>query len=126
MVKKTISIASRKQKGRKLQQWIAQKISELLDIPVEKDGEIESRPMSQSGTDVILRGQAADMFRFSVEAKFQESLSIPAWIRQAKENEKEETDWLLICKRSREKPIAILDAEAFFRLCEKALEKENK
>jgi hypothetical protein len=121
-----ISIQSRKSKGRKLQQWIAQKISELLDIPVEKDGEIESRPMSQSGTDVILRGKAADMFRFSVEAKFQESLSIPAWIRQAKENEKKGTDWLLICKRSREKPIVIIDAEAFFRLCEKALEKESK
>jgi hypothetical protein len=80
----SISISSRKQKGRKLQQWIAQKISELLNIPVEKDGEIESRPMGCAGTDVILRGQAADMFRFSVEAKSQESLSIPAWIRQAK------------------------------------------
>lgn len=120
-----ISIKGRKSKGRRLQQWVAQKISDLLGIPVEKDGDIESRPMSQSGTDVILRGKAADMFRFSVEAKAQENLSIPSWIKQAKTNQLEGTDWLLVCKRNREDPIVILDAEAFFRLCKEVLEKEK-
>lgn len=125
MVKKTISIASRKQKGRKLQQWVCRKISEMLNIPWGPDELIASREGGQSSTDVRLIGKALELFSYSIECKAQESLAIPAWIRQAKENEKEETDWLLICKRSREKPIAVLDAEAFFKLCEKALEKEK-
>ena len=57
--------------------------------------------------------------------KYQETWSIPAWIEQAKTNQLEGADWLLVCKKNREKPIVILDAEAFFRLCEKGIEKET-
>jgi hypothetical protein len=119
----SISVSSRKQKGRKLQQWVATKISKLLGISIKKDGDIESRPMGMSGTDVILRGKALERFKFSVEAKAQESFAIPAWIKQAKTNIIEGTDWLLVCKRNREEPIVIMDAEAFFRLCKKAIGK---
>lgn len=120
-----ISVKSRKAKARRLQNWVAKKISDLLGIPCGKDKDIQGREMGQSGTDVKLYGNAFKLFPYSVECKAQEYLAIPTWIRQTKENMVEGTDWLLICKRNREEPIVVLDAEAFFRLCEKALEKEK-
>ena len=94
MVAKTAR--TRKAKGRKLQQEIARRISEVTGIPVEKDGDIESRPMGQSGPDVILRGKAAEKFPFVVEAKFQERWNIHKWIQQARQHGK---NWLLFCKK---------------------------
>lgn len=119
----TISIQSRKSKGRRLQQWVAQKISELLQIPWGKDELISSREMGQSGTDVRLIGEAKKRFKFSVEAKNQENWAIPAWIKQAKSNQNEKTDWLLFIKKNRHEEIVVMDAKAFFRLCKKAFGK---
>lgn len=80
---------------------------------------IESRPMGQKGVDVRMESQVLKLFPFSVECKWQESWSVPAWIKQAIENMKKGTDWLLIIKRSRDRPVVVMDAEAFFRLLEK-------
>lgn len=118
----SITIAARKAKGRKLQNWVAQQISKLLRIPCGKDKDIQGREMGQSGTDVKLYGKALKLFPFAVECKWQETWSIPAWIKQAKENQLEGTDWLLFCKRNREKQIVILDAEVFFGLFKNLLE----
>jgi len=117
----SIKIAYRKAKGRNLQKWVAQKISDLLGIPCGKDELIESREMGQCGTDIKLYGEAKERFNYSIECKAQESLSIPAWIKQAKENTVKGTDWLLICKKSRENPIVIMDAKVFFNLVSKTL-----
>ena len=83
--KKRISVKSAKAKGRKLQNLVASKISDLLGIPCGRDKEIASRPMGQGGTDVILYGEAAKRFKFSIEAKNCERWTIPKWIKQAKE-----------------------------------------
>lgn len=121
----SIKPSSRKAKGRRLQNWVAKKISELLGIPYGKDKDIQGREMGQSGTDVKLYGEAAKLFPFSIECKYQETWSLPAWIKQAKENENEGTYWLLICKKNREKPIVVIDAEVFFELYEKGVMKIN-
>jgi hypothetical protein len=120
-----ISIKSRKAKARRLQNWAAKKISGLLGIPCGKDKDIQGREMGQSGADVRLMGVARELFKYSVECKFCESWAIPAWIKQAKSNQDEETDWLLFIKKNRHEEIVIMDAEAFFKLCKKALEKEK-
>lgn len=120
-MKKRISTASAKAKGRSLQQWVCQKISELTGFPWGKDCPIESRGMGQSGVDVRLELKVKRCFPFSVECKFQESWSVPAWIVQARENEVPHTDWLLIARRSRERAIIIMDAERFFALLKKGL-----
>jgi hypothetical protein len=128
----TITVKSRKQKARKLQQWIAKNVSKLLGVPVKKDGDIESRPMGMSGVDVILRGEALKRFPFSTEAKSCENWSVHSWMRQAKENLIDNTDWLLFCKRNFEDPVVILDANVFFKIYEFALkggyviDKDNK
>ncbi len=116
MGKKRIKTSSAKAKGRRLQQWMCQQISDLLHIPWGQDELIASREMGQSGTDVRLIGKALMEFQYSIECKAQETWSIPAWIEQAKGNQKEGTDWLLVCKRKNENPIIIMDAEEFFLL----------
>lgn len=111
---------SAKAKGRSLQKWACEKISELTGYKCGKDKPIESRPSSQSGTDVRLEDQVLKIFPFSVECKFQERWRIPQWIEQAKANKIEGTNWLLICKQSRKPPIVVLEAEAFFDILKKA------
>lgn len=117
--KKRISTSSAKAKGRTLQQWTCQKISELTGLPWGPDECIASREGSQNGTDVRLVGEVKKQFPFSVECKWQESWSIPAWIEQAKNNQEPGMDWLLVVKKSRTKPIIIMDAERFFDLLNK-------
>ncbi len=111
---------TRKAKGRKFQQEIAQKISKLLNIKTQKDGDIESRPMGQSGTDIILRGKARELFDFYIECKRTEQLSLNTWIAQAKRNSKDNR-WLLFFRRNRKKPIVIMDCDLFFELYKEIL-----
>ena len=121
MVAKTAK--TRKAKGRKFQQEIARRISEVTGIPVEKDGDIESRPMGQSGPDVILRGKAAEKFPFVVEAKFQERWNIHKWIQQARQRGK---NWLLFCERSRKEPIVCMSIDTFFDIYDMLLHYKSK
>lgn len=117
--KKRINPQSAKAKGRILQQWACQKISESTGFEWGSAGDdkpIESRPMGQSGTDVRMESQVRALFPFSVECKFQETWNIPAWIEQAKKNRVERTDWLLLCKRSWKPPVVVMNANAFFKL----------
>ncbi len=111
-----IKPSSAKAKGRNLQNWVCKKISELLGIPWGKDEEIASREMGQAGVDIRLVGRALRRFPFSVECKWQESWSILSWIKQAQMNQKPGTDWLLVAKKNRIKPVVILDAERFFEI----------
>lgn len=118
-----IKTSSAKAKGRRLQQWVAQKIAELIGMEYGKDCPVESRPMGQTGVDVRLEKKALELFPFSVECKAQENWAIPSWIEQAKENTLPGTDWLLVAKKSRNPAIIILDAETFFRILERGMGK---
>jgi hypothetical protein len=118
---KRITVQSAKAKGRKFQQEVAQKISELLNIPFGKDECIASREMGQSGTDIRLIGDALKQFPYSIEVKAQESWSVHSWIDQAESNIIPGTNWLLACKRSRKKgtsqrKVIIIDYDHFFEL----------
>lgn len=120
-----MKISSRKAKARQLQQWAAKKISRLIKLEYGVDQPIASREMGQSGTDVRLLPEALERFPWSVECKRQENMSVPSWIKQAQSNLLPHTDWLLICKRNREKPIIILDADVFFEVL-KRIPKKRK
>lgn len=116
--------SSCKSKGRRLQQLVAQRISLLLNIPWGKDELIASREMGASGTDIRLIGKAQKLFPYSIETKNVENFSVPAWIEQAKSNQKKGTDWLLIIGKNRFAPVVVMDMEVFFKLMEKVLKKE--
>ncbi len=121
--KKTISVASRKAKGRRLQKLIAEYISKITGIPVEKDGDIESRPMGQSGRDVILRGKAKELFCFhGIECKARESLNIWQALSQAEEHGGKP---IVFFKRNRSDTYVALRAEDFFDLYEEILKGEQ-
>jgi len=113
--------SSCKAKGRRFQQWVASKIGELLNIEVVKDGDIESRPMGQSGSDIILRGSAKELFPFGVECKCVENLSIWKALEQANEY----GEPLLFFTRNRTSKYVCLKADKFFELYSELLNYRN-
>jgi hypothetical protein len=114
--KKPMSAAAKKAKGRRLQQIVAKRISELTGLSCGKDGDVVSREMGQNGVDIRLSPKAREIFPWSIECKNQETWKIPQWIEQAKTNIYENTNWLLIVSKNNYKPIIILDMEVFFNL----------
>lgn len=98
---KHITVQSAKGKGRELQKWVCRKISGLTDIPFDNKDDncmIHSREMGQSGVDIILRGEALQKFPFSVECKSTESLNLREFVQQAKNNQKDGTDWMVVVR----------------------------
>ena len=116
MPKERIQVSSAKAKGRACQNWTCEQISKLTGYIWGKDEMIAAREMGQSGVDVRLVADAKEAFPWSVECKWQESLSLPSAVKQAKENQKPGTDWLLVTRRKREGYLVTLDAEVFFDL----------
>jgi hypothetical protein len=106
--------ASRKAKGRQLQQDIRADLIATLGI---EEGDILSTAMGQGGCDLYLSPAARERFPFGVECKRQERLEIPAWWRQCTANaEKEGLTPLLLVKQSRKEPLAVLRWSDLIRL----------
>lgn len=124
---KTIKVSSRKGKGRGLQYWVCERIAKMFGIEfVQSDDNclVHSREMGQHGTDIIVRGEIYNKFPFDIECKSCESLSIPDWIRQAKENNKKENrDWLVVFKKHTlgSEPFVIMGWECFEKMMMKIL-----
>ena len=108
--------SSCKAKGRKLQQYVAEQISNILSIPWGKDELIRSRGMGQSGVDVVLVGEAKEKFPWSVECKNTQKLNLWDAIGQARDNQLDGTDWLLCVKKNHESPVVVMDSMIFFKL----------
>jgi hypothetical protein len=117
---KTIKVASRKAKGRNLQYEVCEKIAETFYISYEQSDDsclIHSREMGQHGLDIVLRGEAAERFPFSIECKNSESFNFVETIEQVKANIKKDTHWLIVHKRKTiPNLIAILDFEVLLGL----------
>jgi hypothetical protein len=98
--------ASRKAKGRRFQQSLREDLITQLEID---PGDILSTAMGQSGCDLYLSPAAREQFPFGVEAKHQERISLPSWWRQCAANaEAEELSPLLVFRRNRKEPLAVL------------------
>ena len=108
-------ISSRKAKGRKLQQWAAQKVSLLIGLPCGPDEQIASREMGQGGCDVRLIGEARTLFPWSVECKNQEKLNIWSSLEQAENNSGNHAP-LVVFKRNRTKTYAVLEFDKLLEL----------
>lgn len=131
----TISVKSRKAKARWLQNFVCQKISDLLNIPwgYEDNKEIKPRIMGQGGPDIILSNYVADIFRFrNIECKSSERWNILKDIDQIKKRAigyLKNSPWLLILKCKKIKnPIIVMDADCFFELLSHTIDdvKKNK
>jgi hypothetical protein len=98
--------ASRKAKGRRLQQAVRQDLIDRLGID---PGDILSTAMGQSGCDLYLSPAARERFGFGVECKAQERIALPEWWQQCARNAAAEgLAPLLILKQSRREPLAVL------------------
>lgn len=105
-----------KQKGRRLQKWVADMIAETcgLDSGYDDNADVRPRVMGQGGSDIVKNERARKLFPFSVEVKNCETWKIHDAIKQAKRNTEPGEAWLVIIKRNHEAPVAVLDAEQFF------------
>ena len=130
----SISIASRKAKGREFQKWVANQISEfiwkaykkMIYSGYEDDKLIQPRLMSQGGDDIILRDEAAEYFPYNIECKRVEKFNINQAIAQAKKYQQKGKDWIVFWKKSNQQPVIIMDAEAFFRTLERMKDDKEK
>jgi len=104
--------SSAKAKGRRLQQWFANKLVEHLEVDSE---DLESRPMGSQGEDIIMGKETRQIFPYSVECKNQESVNVWKSYEQATDNCKG-YEPLLVIKRNNHKPLVVLDAEFFLQL----------
>lgn len=117
--KRRITIRSSKNKGKRLQAWVCEKISEITGIPFNNQDdscEIHSRDMGLNGVDCVLRGEAKILFPFDVETKNTETFNCYAAIEQAKANNESDRDWMVVHKKNGSKPIVVIDAEVFFNI----------
>jgi hypothetical protein len=105
---------SRKSKGRRFQQFIRDAILEKFPQLTERD--VESTGMGQSGADIKLSQAAVEKFPYSVEAKNQETVSLWAWWRQTESNVDKDTKPLLVIKKNRQEPLAVLRFKDFMDL----------
>ena len=119
-VENPIKVRSAKNKGLLLQKWVCERISKLINIPYDQSNDqclIHSREASQIGVDIILRGNALRLFPFSIECKSSEQFNIKKSIEQAKNNQVENTDWMIVYKRkSFKKPVVIIDWGIFDKI----------
>ena len=114
---KTIKPRSAKNKGSQLQKDFCELIASITGstyIPGDDDSQIKSRPMGLSGLDIVMDKETRQKFPYSVECKNQESLNLLDAIEQARSNELEDTDWLVVHRRKNLKEdVVIMSVEAF-------------
>lgn len=102
--------SSAKRKGRRLQQWVRNRLLTL--VPTLGDNDVVSRSSGAGGTDLILSPAAFARFPFAVECKNVEQLNVWAAYAQAEAN----CDGgmpLVVISRNRKAPLVVVDAEWF-------------
>ena len=109
-----ITPQSAKAKGRKLQQWVRDRL--YSTFPSLEDGDIRSTSMGSNGEDLLFSPAARRLFPYSVECKNNARNAIYRVMAQATENCPKGSVPLAIVKADRQRPLAVVDAEHFFKL----------
>ena len=104
--------SSAKAKGRRLQQWVRDKLIEMLDVHPE---DIESRSMGAGGEDLIMARAARLKFPHSIECKNVEKLNIWDAYEQASAN-CGDYEPIVVMKKNGKKPLVVVDAEYYISL----------
>ena len=106
--------ASRKAKGRRLQNKIRDLLIEHFSEELEDD-DIRCAIMGESGEDLKLSPAARKLIPYSIECKNQEKLNIWDSLEQAEVNSNGYTP-ILIFKRNRSKTYAVVELNNFLKL----------
>ena len=121
---KRISTASAKQKGRKLQQYVRDKIIDLLKPYGVVPEDVKSTSMGASGEDVQLSPFARHLLPVSVECKSHKSMAVYKHYEQAITNGSTHEP-LLVIKANHKKPLAVIDFDYYIFLEHKRIERET-
>ena len=105
--------ASKKAKGRKLQDFVRDNLLSCFAF-LEQD-DIKAAIMGESGEDIKLSPAARKSIPYSFECKNQERLNIWSSLEQAEENCNSGSP-VLIFKRNRSKTYATIEFETFLKL----------
>ena len=111
--------SSCKAKGRILQQLVAKALAEVYDLSYGPDQDVGSREMGQSGTDVKLSPLARTKIAYNVECKNGKSIGLWGSWAQTIANTGDGRVPLLVMKRNRQEPLAILTFEHLITLLKK-------
>lgn len=103
---------SAKNKGVRLQNYVAERIRYLLSL---EEADIKPAIMGESGRDIHLSSKAMGMFPYSVECKNTERLSLWSAWAQCTEN-KGELFPLLVVKKNHRDPLAVVQFDHFMNL----------
>jgi hypothetical protein len=107
-----MKVQSAKAKGRRLQQWVRDKLIEMLEVHPE---DIESRSMGAGGEDLIMARAARQKFPHSIECKNVEKLNIWDAYEQASAN-RGDYEPIVVIKKNGKKPLVVVDAEYYIQL----------
>ena len=108
---------SAKAKGRRLQQWCRDRL--YINFKSLKAGDVLSTSMGANGEDILLSPAARKLFPYSVECKANAKNAIYKVMEQATANCPKNATPLAIVKADRRPPLAVVDAEHFFKLIKK-------
>lgn len=109
------SVASRKAKGRRLQDYVRNIFRSVFKSTLEED-DIVSRQMGGSGTDVVLSPLARKMIPFDVECKNVENFNLNETLKQAKANTKEGRIPLIVFTKNKEEVYVSLTMLDFLKI----------
>lgn len=109
--------SSAKAKGRRFQQEVRDRIQKAFNL---SELDVRSNPMGNQGEDIMMSSAAIEKFPFMIECKAVEKVNIwQAW-QQANHHvfasKREDVHPLVCIKRSRARPLAILDLDVLLEL----------
>ena len=113
-----IKPSSAKAKGRRLQQWVRDKMPDLF--PTLTTDDVRSGD-GAGGEDVQMSPAARDHFPYSIECKAQKQVALYKHMDQSIANCPDGSEPLVVIKGDRRKPLAVVDADHFFTLAKRKL-----
>ena len=113
--KKKINVKSIKAKGRRLQNFVRDSLRRSFPSLAEDD--IKSQTMGMTGEDIVLSPAAQAAIPYSFECKNKERMDLWKSLQQCEDN-CNGREPVLIIKRNRTKPYAVIDVELFLKLIE--------
>ncbi len=112
--------SSAKGKGRKLQQFVRDKILEYF--PELKPDDVISTSMGNQGEDVTLSPRARELLPISIECKNRKAFAIYKDYLQSEHNCKG-FEPVLVIKQNRSEPLAVIDLEYLLDLIKLSIDK---
>lgn len=106
---------SAKAKGRKLQQYVRDKILEYFPKLAKED--VRSTGMGQQGADIQFSKFAQDALGIAVECKSYERIHVYQWYWQAVDHAKQNNlEPVVVIKQNNAPPLAVVDLDYFMSL----------